>query len=355
MQKILDNIVNKIKVPTSIIDITGTVVASSESDRIGELKPLIKNIDREGEKQGFKHNGMTYMRFLVDGMIPYYIEMEGTTQTVENYCLLIASLFGVYFKSCHRKLSKEEVIKLFLYEQVDEIELEDYCNEYKIDVHTPRCAFIIETLSVSVQNIFDILTDAFPKDREDMWLVVDGRTILFAKSISEDIDDDGLIELAGAMEDTILNEISIKAHIGVGRTKEDIFGLRDSYQEAKKAVEIGRIYNPNDRIYVYDSLLLERFLHEVPAEVYEKFYTDIFHEELDKIFTDEMILTIEKFFENSLNLSETSRQLYIHRNTLVYRLDKIQKVMGLDLRNFHDAVTFKMIMMMNRHVQECLH
>lgn len=355
MQKILDRIVNKIHVPTSIIDITGTVVASSERNRIGQLEPFIKDIYEKGDIQSFRHDGATYARFLVDRTIPYYLAMDGTTQAIENYCLLTASLFDIYFKSSHKKESKETMIRQYIYNQVDEIELEDYCNEYKLDIDTPRCAFIIETLSVNVQNIFDILTETFPRDRGDMWIAVDGRTIMLMKSISEDIDDAGLVELAGAMEDTILNEVSIKAHIGVGRIKADIFGIRDSYSEAKKAVEIGRIYNPNDRIYVYEYLFLERFLHEVPADVYERFYGDVFYRNLDKVFNDEMILTIEKFFENSLNLSETSRQLYIHRNTLVYRLDKIQKVMGLDLRNFHDAVTFKIIMMMDRHVQECLH
>ncbi|NMA96443.1 MAG: hypothetical protein GX974_10420 [Clostridiales bacterium] len=139
----------------------------------------------------------------------------------------------------------------------------------------------------------------------------------------------------------------------MGRSKENIFGIKESLDEAQKAIDVGRIYNPNNRIYTYNGLLLERFLHEIPANIYEKFYDDTFYEELDKVFNDEILLTIEKFFENSLNLSETARQLYIHRNTLVYRLDKIEKVMGLDLRNFHDAVTFKIMMMMDRHVQEC--
>ncbi len=353
MQKVLDKVIKNIQIPTSIIDITGTVVASSERETIGEMVPFIKKVIERDVKSSFVHEGRTYMRFFVDRTIPYYICMEGTTQTIRNYCILAVSLLDVCIRSSHQKVSKEEMIRRFLYNQIDEMELEDYCREYKININTPRCAFIIQTMDTSVQSVFDVLTDAFSNDEGDMWIAVDSRTILLAKMISEDLDDDELIELAGAMEDTILNEISIKAHIGVGRTKKNIFGIRDSYNEAQKAIEVGRIYDPNNRIYMYNALLLERFLYEIPAEVYEKFYEDIFYDELESVFNDEMILTIEKFFENSLNLSETSRQLYIHRNTLVYRLDKIQKVMGLDLRNFHDAVTFKIMMMMDRHVQEC--
>lgn len=353
MQKALDTVIEEIKIPTSVIDITGTVVASSEKELIGQMKPFIKKLAKKTEIRGFTHDGKTYARFFVDNKIPYYLTMDGVTETIRNYSLLTASLLEVYIKSSKQKISKEEVVRRFIYDQIDEVELKDYCMEYNINTDAPRCAFIIQTMDTSVKDTFGILVDTFPKDDGDMWIAVDSRNILFAKIVSEDLDDYGLNELANAMEETILNELSIKAYIGVGRSKEDLFGIRDSYNEAQKAIEIGRIYAPNSRTYMYNELLLERFLHEIPAEIYEKFYDDTFYEEFDKVFNDEMILTIEKFFENSLNLSETSRQLYIHRNTLVYRLDKIEKVMGLDLRNFHDAVTFKIMMMMDRHVREC--
>jgi carbohydrate diacid regulator len=147
--------------------------------------------------------------------------------------------------------------------------------------------------------------------------------------------------------------MSIKAYIGIGGVKENLFQLQESYGEATKAIEVGKIYNTSNRIYMYSFLLLERFLYEVPLNLCERFSKILFAKEYKKVLSDEMIATIEKFFENSLNLSETARQLFIHRNTLVYRLDKIQRIMGLDLRNFHDAVTFKiMMMLMDRYTWE---
>ena len=353
MQKVLDTVVEDVQIPASIIDITGTIVASSKKELIGQMEAFIRELAGNAKGRSFIHDGKTYVRFFVDTKIPYYLEMEGTTRIIENYSILTASLLETYIKSSKQKVSREEIIKRFLYSQINEVELQDYCMEYHIEIDAPRCAFIIQTLDVNVKDIFDLLEDVFPRDDGDAWIAVDSRTILLMKIVSEDLDDNGLNELANAMEETILNELSIKSYIGVGRSKENIFGIRDSYKEAQKAIDVGRIYAPNNRIYMYNELLLERFLHEIPAEIYEKFHNDTFYAELDKVFNDEMLLTIEKFFENSLNLSETARQLYIHRNTLVYRLDKIEKVMGLDLRNFHDAVTFKIMVMMDRHVQEC--
>jgi carbohydrate diacid regulator len=81
----------------------------------------------------------------------------------------------------------------------------------------------------------------------------------------------------------------------------------------------------------------------------EMFIKEIFGErniDLD----DETMVTIQKFFENSLNISETARQLYIHRNTLVYRLERLEKMIGLDIRKFEDAMTFKIAMMVIAHM-----
>jgi carbohydrate diacid regulator len=193
----------------------------------------------------------------------------------------------------------------------------------------------------------------FPKNMGDFLVLIDSQTVGLVKTVMDEMEEEELIQLGAAIEDTILSETSVKSYIGIGQVKNSIYDIRKSYKEAIKAMDIGRTYEPNNRIFFYESLLLERFLSEVPMNISERYYKHIFNGEFDRLLNDEMIITIEKFFENNLNLSETSRQLYIHRNTLVYRLDKIQKALGLDLRNFHDAVTFKIMMMLERQSREC--
>jgi len=353
LQKILDKTFRNIHVPMDLIDETGEIMASTDRKRIGQTDSAVKNHVADDEKSSFVYNGRTYVGFETDKGLEYYISMEGTGRVVRNYCLLTVPLLQVYLNSTHQKMDQDEFLRRVLLDQVSDLEFQEWVREFNIEIHAKRCIFVIQTLMMKADYVYDILLKAFPKTKEDFLVLTDSRTVVLIKNISDDMDNDDLIQLAAAMEETILNEASIKSVIGIGKSKDSIFSVRESYLEALEAIEVGKVFNLNSRIYLYEKLLLERFLYAVSSEKCHSFYREIFSDDIKKILTDEMILTIEKFFENSLNLSETARQLYIHRNTLVYRLDKIQKALGLDLRNFHDAVTFKIMMMLERQLREC--
>lgn len=354
MQKILDKLIKNIQVETDILDMNGMIVASSEKSRIGNTGSTVKEFVMEDDKAIFIDNNRTYMKFTVDKALTYFLSMEGTNRVTRNYCLLTVSLVELYLKTMVQKLDKEEIMRRILLDQLGELELQELVRDFKLDLGLPRCVFVIKTAGMEADNAYQILLKAFPRNQEDILVIVDSMTVSLIKAISDEMEDDELLQLAAAIEETITNEVSIKAYIGIGNPKENIFQLKESYDEASKAIEVGKIYNSSHRIYHYDSLLLERLLYEVPLDLCEHFSKALFSKEYKKVLSEEMVATIDKFFENSLNLSETSRQLFIHRNTLVYRLDKIQKVMGLDLRNFHDAVTFKiMMMLMDRYIREC--
>ncbi|MGI6538929.1 MAG: helix-turn-helix domain-containing protein [Caldicoprobacterales bacterium] len=353
MQKILEKLVRSLQVETDILDANGMIVASSDKSRIGTMGDIMKSIVEEEDKAIFIDNNRTYMKFTVDKSLTYFLAMEGTNRVIRNYCLLTVSLLESQLRNSLQKLDKEEVMRRILLNQLGELELRELVRDYKLDLGLPRCVFIIRTRGIEADNVYRMLLKAFPRSQEDILVLVDGMTVSLVKAVTEDIDDEDLIQLGNAIDETIENEASIKAYIGIGGTKENLFRLQESYEEATRAIEVGRIYNTSNRIYMYSTLLLERFLYDVPLHLCEKYSKDLFVKEYKKLLSDEMLNTIEKFFENSLNLSETARQLFIHRNTLVYRLDKIQKVMGLDLRNFHHAVTFKiMMMLMDRYTWE---
>ena len=137
--------------------------------------------------------------------------------------------------------------------------------------------------------------------------------------------------------------------IGISEPHDDLISIPEAFEEARNAINVGRIYHGNRSIFVYRNLLLERFLNEVSPEMSSAYNSRIFNRKTARLFNEEMVHTIETFFDNSLNLSETARKLYIHRNTLVYRLEKVQRAIGLDLRNFDDAVTFKMMMLLGKN------
>ena len=146
----------------------------------------------------------------------------------------------------------------------------------------------------------------------------------------------------------LLDEAGKSCVVGIGEPKKTFPEIGESYRESRRAVEVGRIFLTEQHIYVYRSLVLERFLMDIPREMGTRYHGILFNRKTARLFNDEMLHTIERFFSKDLNLSDTARQLYIHRNTLVYRLDKVQRQTGLDLRKFDDAVTFKMMMLLGK-------
>ena len=154
-----------------------------------------------------------------------------------------------------------------------------------------------------------------------------------------------------AVMGTVGEETGGKLLGGIGEIQMSLGSMNRSLHEARRALEIGRAFRPGGKVYSYRSLLIERFMCEIPPETARLYYEMLFNKKNARVFNEEMVQTIDKFFDCHLNVSEAARQLYIHRNTLVYRLDKVQKATGLDLRAFDDAITFKMLRMLG-HVGE---
>ena len=154
--------------------------------------------------------------------------------------------------------------------------------------------------------------------------------------------------VAAALQETVQEETGLPLTVGIGDIAQNAGELHQSYRQARRAIEIGRIYREDETIHVYSSLLLERFLADIPPETAAHYHSLLFNRRTSRLFSEEILYTVEMFFRKDLNLSDTARQLYIHRNTLVYRLDKVQRQIGLNLRSFDDAVTFKMLLEMKK-------
>ena len=179
---------------------------------------------------------------------------------------------------------------------------------------------------------------------KDVLVDMDRHTVVLIKDVSEESDMDELAQFAQALQETLMGETAHQMTIGIGRMRHTMDELRESYMEARRAIEVGRTFKPDNSIYAYSRLILERFLMELPQDISAYYHSLLFNRKNQRLFNEEMLYTIDMFFKKDLNLSDTARQLYIHRNTLVYRLDKVQKQIGLDLRSFEDAVTFKILM-----------
>ena len=182
----------------------------------------------------------------------------------------------------------------------------------------------------------------------DALVEMDRHALVLIKSMRNIEGYDDLIQLAAAIEQTVMAETGEHPLVSIGECASTLFGLGASYRAAWRALEIGRVYRPNEDVYSYHNLVMERFLSELPPDIGRRYHSLLFNRKTQRLFSEEMLQTIDMFFRKDLNLSDTARQLYIHRNTLVYRLDKVQRQTGLDLRKFDDAVTFKMMMLLGK-------
>lgn len=236
---------------------------------------------------------------------------------------------------------RDDVVRAALREELSGPELDALVAEFAIPMEMDRCVFLFHGTTSDMKDLLVI-------DDEDILVDMDRHSMVLLKSMEGIEDGDELQQLAEAMEQTIMSETGEQPMISIGEVKGTMLEIGASYRAAWRALEIGRIFHPERTIFAFSRMVLERFLSEVNREVGVRYHHMLFNRKTQRLFNEEMLHTIDMFFQKDLNLSDTARQLYIHRNTLVYRLDKIQRQTGLDLRRFEDAITFRMLLLLGK-------
>jgi carbohydrate diacid regulator len=198
--------------------------------------------------------------------------------------------------------------------------------------------------------VYDTIQNLFPGKTKDFVFVIDDHNIVLIKEVKSVDETEEVEKIAKTIVDTIHTEALMKLYVGIGSVVGNIRQLAKSYKEAQVALEVGKVFDTENYIINYDNLGIGRLIYQLPTTLCELFLAEVFKKESIDALDEETIITIKKFFENNLNVSETSRKLFVHRNTLVYRLDKIQKLTGLDLRIFDHAIVFKVAMMVKKYL-----
>ncbi len=206
----------------------------------------------------------------------------------------------------------------------------------------PRAVLVISLPNLKGQSTGELLSETLPLPPGGLMASLDSRHAALAHPAGE--SDDEAAEFALAIRDTLQNELGLDASIGIGSAVSTLAALKASCDEASAALRLGRAFRTDSGIYDYRAMLLERFIGEVPPETASRFTAQLFSKRTARLFTDEMLLTLDMLFRKDLNLTDASRELFIHRNTLVYRLEKVQRVTGLDLRRFRDAMVFRLML-----------
>ena len=214
----------------------------------------------------------------------------------------------------------------------------------------PRAVFLIRQVGHGDVATVDVLSGMFTDKLQDFVLSVNETDIAVIKQINANTTAEELEKLAASMEETLKNELRIKTVIGIGTVAEHLRELADSYKEAQTAIEVGKVFDTEKSIMHYENLGIGRLIYQLPTTLCEIFLSEVFKKNSIDSLDQETLFTINKFFENNLNVSETSRKLFVHRNTLVYRLEKIKKLTGLDLRQFDHAIVFKVALMVRKYL-----
>ena len=278
---------------------------------------------------------------------PVFVCLHGDSEDIKKCAVLCAELINVLMREDMSHSNREQSLRQMLRGDVEGAEFESLAAEHNIPIHMNRCVLYFYFQDMEVEAAIRVMMDAMDSEH-DIVTEVGHHAVAMLKAVDEDADFAELEEYANAFESSFLTETGATVFIGISDPRKELAAIPEAFAEARGAINVGRVYHANKRVFVYRNLLLERFLNEVSPELGASYNAMIFNRKTARLFNDEMIHTIETFFDNSLNLSETARKLYIHRNTLVYRLEKVQHAIGLDLRNFDDAVTFKMMMLLGK-------
>ena len=222
--------------------------------------------------------------------------------------------------------------------------------ELRFNTEVQRVVFLIKFQNKGEVIPFDTVLSFFPDKNKDYVISVGEHDIVLVKEIKPNYDMREIEKIAKTIADTLSSEFYAKVTIGIGTAVDSIKDLARSFKEAQVAIEVGKVFDTEKNIISYENLGIGRLIYQLPTTLCEMFLQEVFKKGSLESLDRETLMTIQCFFENNLNVSETSRKLFVHRNTLVYRLEKIRKLTGLDLREFEHAITFKVALMVKKYL-----
>lgn len=225
------------------------------------------------------------------------------------------------------------------------VDIYNRAKKLHVEVVAPRAVFLIETRLEKDNIVTELLKGMFSSQSGDYITAVDESNVILIKTLDQTVTYENLCDVAHTIVAMMNAEAMLNVRVSFGSVVQELKDVSKSYKEAKLALDVGKIFYAERNVVAYSTLGIGRLIYQLPINLCRIFIEEIFGDNLPIDLDEETLTTINKFFENNLNVSETSRQLFVHRNTLVYRIEKIQKSTGLDLRNFDDALTFKIALM----------
>lgn len=349
---VLQDTINGIKAISkcelAVANLDGKVIASTRDDIVVNRSDIISFADSQADLQEIGEN--RYFKVFDDYQLEYVVIATGGDEPSivgKLAAFQIQNLLIAY----KEHFDKDNFVKNLLLDNLLLVDVYNRAKRLHIQTDARRVVYILESEQSKDYSTLESVKTRFAGSRNDFITAVDEKSIIVIKELTEKDGHEEMARIAHFIVDSLSGSEHGAVHVAYGSAVSEIKEVSRSYKEARMALDVGRIFFEDQNIIAYSQLGIGRLIYQLPIPLCKMFIKEIFTEKSPDDFDEETLATINKFFENSLNVSETSRQLYIHRNTLVYRLDKLQKSTGLDLRIFDDAITFKIALMVVKYMK----
>lgn len=349
LQTTIDGLKNITRIDICVMDTEGKALVTTINNVEEYEDAVMAFVESPADSQVLQ--GYQFFKVFDDHQLEYVILAKGDSDDVYMVGKLAAFQIQNLLVAYKERYDKDNFIKNLLLDNLLLVDIYNRAKKLHIETSVNRVVFLIETKDEKDSNALETVKGLFAGKSRDFITQVDEKNIILVKELKEEEGYEDMEKTANVILDMLNTEAMISVHVSFGTIVNEIKDVSRSYKEAKMALDVGKIFYSDQNVIAYSSLGIGRLIYQLPMPLCKMFIGEIFGENTPDDFDDETIATINKFFENSLNVSETSRQLYIHRNTLVYRLDKLEKSTGLDLRVFDDAITFKIALMVVKYMK----
>lgn len=351
--KLFQSIIQQMKDCTDrtigIIDESGTVIACNELSMIGQ--PMGSGISDIMSMSDINvSNGYTYRVIGSRIKLDNVVFVSGVDSIAESISGVLSVSFNTMKDFYDEKYDKTNFIKNVMLENVLPGDIYAKSKELHFNGDIPRVVILIRLIDRTEIFAYDIIQSLFPEKTKDFVINVGENDIALIKEVKSNVEIRDLEKLSRSIIDTLNSEFYTRAVIGIGTIVTNLRDISRSFKEAQVAIEVGKVFDVEKVIMSYSNLGIGRLIYYLPTTLCNMFLAEVFKKGSIDSLDHETLFTIQKFFENNLNVSETSRKLFVHRNTLVYRLEKIRRLTGLDLKEFDDAIIFKVALMVRKYL-----
>ena len=350
-QSVVDQLTAASQACVGVIDADGVVVSAGESSLIGERWTEAAAAVAAMPESPVAVDGRTFMA--LKGWNPtfgFIAFVTGTGESANALCRMTQVSLNFTKSYYEEKHDKGTFVKNIITDNILPGDIYLRAKELHFQTDVPRAVFLVRQRGRTDVAVVELLQSMFPDQQQDFVVSINETDIAVIRQVAPDTSAEELTRIAKTIEERLKTELFTRTTIGIGTVAEHLRELADSYKEAQVAIEVGKVFDTEKTVINYENLGIGRLIYQLPTTLCEIFLSEVFKKNSIESLDQETLFTINMFFENSLNVSETSRKLFVHRNTLVYRLEKIKKLTGLDLREFDDAIIFKVALMVKKYL-----